>query len=375
MTNADSKATPSSPSTPFQPVEGKSFYTSPTSPASNLIMETLGAGENLAELPARKRQIKSSSELKVLVSGQGRRVLLTRPNGDEITLELSDINKLLGSKNPARKFFRLALIKANEQAVHDGQLTQDYISFPLKELVDLGLYKSIESARLGFRAGMNTLTSLKLSGKICRGKKKETIIEGTEVLFSGARIKNNQCFLRLNYGLSWDALIQYYTILPAYYFRLPSRASDLLDYISTLARQRTKDIEEKGYFTIGFRAIQCRLQLPNEIGNRNPDRTIKQPIEEAVKQIEDAQRERGKVELSFLFVYDASATIADYLDNGFLKVIPEGEYRAFFVGISQKNAKQIETAQKQKARIVEKAKTINLAKKMEEEAATDLPDA
>jgi hypothetical protein len=286
----------------------------------------------------------------------------------QVTLELADIDKLTGSNKPAKKLFVLTLIKANEQAIFDGQLARDYVSFPLQELVDIGFYKSLRSARTGFNSGMDALTSLKVKGHIQQSKKKKTTIDALEVLFTGAKIEKNQCFIRLNYAIDWGFIVQYFTILPRYYFALPNRASDLLYYIFYLARQHTKDIEERGYFTIGFRAIQHRLQLPSEVGNREPTKTIRQPIEEAIEELETAHSNLyGNTEFCLLPVYDEAASIADYLDNGYLQVTLTGEFAKTFVEISKDTAKQIETARKRKERITEKAIAIKQADKMKKE--------
>jgi hypothetical protein len=286
----------------------------------------------------------------------------------QVTLELADIDKLTGSNKPAKKLFVLTLIKANEQAIFDGQLARDYVSFPLQELVDIGFYKSLRSARTGFNSGMDALTSLKVKGHIQQSKKKKNTIDALEVLFTGAKIEKNQCFIRLNYAIDWGFIVQYFTILPRYYFALPNRASDLLYYIFYLARQHTKDIEERGYFTIGFRAIQHRLQLPSEVGNREPTKTIRQPIEEAIEELETAHSNLyGNTEFCLLPVYDEAASIADYLDNGYLQVTLTGEFAKTFVEISKDTAKQIETARKRKERITEKAIAIKQADKMKKE--------
>ena len=285
-----------------------------------------------------------------------------------VTIELADIDKLIGSNKPAKKLFVLALIKANEQAIYDGVLTKDYVSFPLQELVEIGFYKSLRSARTGFNAGADTLTSLKIKGHIQRTKKRGSTIDALEVLFTGAKIDKNQCYLRLNYAIDWSFIAQYFTILPRYYFRLPNRASDLLYYIFFLARQHTRDIEERGYFTISFRAIQQRLQLPSEVGSPNPQRDIKQPIETAIEELEtEHSRLYGNTEFSLLPVCDDTAPIAEYLNNGYLKVGLTGAFAETFIAISKDTAKQIETAQKRQARITEKAVAINTAKKLEAE--------
>lgn len=371
MAKKTQKALLVQPLSPLKPVEREDFYNMPDSTASNLILETLGAGANIADLPDRKRQINHGTTLEVLENGKRRQISLINQKAS-VTIELADIDKLTGSNKPAKKLFVLALIKANEQAIHDGQLTKDYVSFPLQELIDTGFYSTPQSARKGFNAGMDTLTSLKIKGHIQQTKKKGSSIDALEVLFTGARIERGQCTIFFNERISWSFIAQYFTILPRYYFKLPNRASDLLYYIFYLARQHTRDIEERGYFTIGFRAIQHRLQLPSEIGNNNPDRTIKQPIEEAIEQIEDGHSGLyGNMEFSLLPVYDETATISEYLENGYLKVELKGAFAETFIAISKGTAKQIEAAQKRQARITEKAIAINTAKKLEAEENTE----
>ena len=355
------------PISPLKPVEQKTFFNVPNSTASNLILETLGAGDNIADLPARKRQVNRSATLEVYEDGQRRQIQLKTQKASVI-IELADIDKLTGSNKPAKKLFVLALIKANEQAIHDGQLTKNYVSFPLKELIDTGFYSTPQSARKGFNDGMDTLTNLKIKGHIRHTKKNGSSIDALELLFTGARIERGQCTIFFNERISWSFIAQYFTILPRYYFRLPNRASDLLYYIFYLARQHTKDIEERGYFTIGFRAIQHRLQLPSEVGNSNPYRTIKQPIDKAIEDLETEHcKHYGTSEFSLFPECDDTASIVDYLDNGYLKVGLTGNFAETFIAISKDTNKQIETAQKRQARITDKAVAINIAKKLKAE--------
>ena len=367
MAKKNQQALSIQPIAPLKPLEQRDFYNVPDSTASNLILETLGAGAAIADLPARKRQVNHATTLEVLESGKRRQVSLKTQKAS-VTIELADIDKLTGSNKPAKKLFVLALIKANEQAIHGGQLTKDYVSFPLQELIDTGFYSTPQSARKGFNAGMDTLTSLKIKGHIQQTKKKGSSIDALEVLFTGARIERGQCTIFFNERISWSFIAQYFTILPLYYFRLPNRASDLLYYIFYLARQHTLDIEERGYFTIGFRAIQHRLQLPSETATKNPQRDIKDPIDEAIEQIETGHSDLYRnMEFSLLPVYDEAAPISEYLDNGYLKVELKGAFAETFIAISKDTAKQIEAAQKRQARITEKAVAINAAKKLEAE--------
>lgn len=354
---------------PLEPVKQSetSFYNVPDSTASNLVLDVMGAGADIADLPDRKSQVNHNTKYEVLEDGNKRLISLKNGTGTaDITIELADIEKVTGSNKPAKKLFVLSLIKANEQAIHNGQLTKDYISFPLQELLDIGFYKTPQSARKGFNSGADILTSLKIKGKVKKSKKKGAEIDALEVLFTGARIERGQCFIFFNPRISWGFLTQYFTILPRYYFRLPNRASDLLYYIFFLARQHTKDIEERGYFTIGFRAIQHKLHLPNEKGINNPQRDIKDAIEVAIEQLEEEHSKTyGNMEFSLLPVYDEEAPIAEYLDNGYLKVELKGAFASSFIAISKDTEKQIAEAQKRQARIQEKAIAQATAKKLE----------
>lgn len=355
------------PVAPLKPIEQRDFYNVPNSPASDLILETLGAGTDIADLPERKRQINHNITLEVLESGKRRQINLKNQKAS-VTIELADIDKLTGSNKPAKKLFVLALVKANEQAIHDGQLTKNYVSFPLQELIDTGFYSTPQSARKGFNAGMDTLTSLKIKGHIQQTKKRGSTIDALEVLFTGARIERGQCTIFFNERISWSFIAQYFTILPRYYFKLSNRGSDLLYYIFYLARQHTRDIEERGYFNISFRAIQHRLQLPNENSTKNPQRDIKDPIDDALEELEtEHSKLYGNMEFSLLPVSDETAPITEYLDNGYLKVGLTGAFAETFIAISRDRAKQIEKAQKRQERITDRVIAINTAKKLEAE--------
>lgn len=182
------------------------------------------------------------------------------------------------------------------------------------------------------------------------------------MLFTGARIERGQCLIFFNPRISWGFLTQYFTILPSYYFRLPNRASDLLYYIFYLARQRVKEIEDRGYFTISMRAVQERLNLPSEVGNKDPHRTIKEPVEEAITAIEEASKD---IEFTITPYYDIEAPISEYLDNGYLKIELKGKYAKDFIELSKDTTKQIQTAERRREAIIQKAIATNLAKQLE----------
>lgn len=341
----------------------RDFYNVPTSPATDTILKVMGTGADLATLPARTKEVNHNQKIEVLQSGNKRQVIVTS-DVSTVTLELSDIDKLVGSNKAAKKMFVFALIKMNEQAFSSGTMRRNYIQFPLHELIDIGYYSRIQSARRGFNDAMDVLTSLKVKGTLQKGKKKTVEQSAIEVLFTGANIKKSACTIYLNERINWGFIATFYTILPRYYFRLRNRASDLLYYIFYLARQKVREIEERGYFTISLRAVQERLDLPSEIGNNNPERTIKQPIEDAITEIEEASNDP---EFTITPIYNMDDPISTYLSNGYLKIELAGKYAQDFIALSRETAKQIRTAEKRRETIAQKALAINLAKKIEGE--------
>lgn len=343
----------------------KAFYNVPNSPATDAMLIVMGAASSLATLSDRGNKVNHTREIEVLKNGNRRQVVISSELST-VTLELADIDKLIGSNKTAKKFLVFSLVKANEQALSKGELIRNYIQFPLQELVEIGFYRQIPSARRAFYDAMDILTSLKVKGTLRKGQKKTVEQAAIEVLFTGANIKNGTCTIFLNERINWAFISAFYMILPKFYFRLSNRASDLLYYIFYLARQNIDKIRENGYFTIGFRAIQERLNLPSEVGNKDPQRTIKEPIEDAIEAIEN---ESNGIGFRTTPIYNMSDPIANYLSNGYLKIEMERHYAKAFIDLSNQKTKQIETAQKKREDVIKKALAINLAKKLESEEA------
>lgn len=349
------------------------FYNMPTSSGSDLIMKTLGAGSNIAALPDSTKRVSNSQIITVRESGKKRQIV-SKGNNTETIIEIGDIEKLIGSNKAAKKMFAFALIKMNEQAFDykSGSLYHDEIGFSLQELVDIGYYSSIRAARRGFLTAMDTLTDLKLKAVVKRGKKVTTTAPedadgaGILVMFTGATVENNFCKVLLNYKVNWAPLFQYFTVLPKFAFQLGNKPFDLLYTIFYLARQNNKQIKDKGYFDIGFRTIQQRLELPNEADTKEPTKHIRQPIEDAVAAIEEQLAAAGTAqELTITPVFDVRGNIREYLDNGYLRISLKGMYAEPFIEGSTKQQKAIEKCQKRQEAIVDKAIAAKIAKKAE----------
>ena len=340
--------------------EQQDFYNLPTSPATDGLIRVIGSSGNLREFASRRKNVSHGQKVEVLESGSKRQVTMTGSDST-VTLELADINKLLGNNKTIKKFFIYTMIKLNEQAYSGGTMRRNYISFRLQDLIDNHLYSAPQSARTAFDRAGDVLTSIKAKGERKDGKNRVTQ-SAIEVLFTGFERKSGDCIIHLNERINWGIFAAYYTILPKYYFDLSNRASDLMLYIFYLARQRVKDIaEDGGRFTIGMRAIQERLNLPSEVGNTDPQRTIREPIEAVIEELED----REDPDIAVTAIYNDNSSITDFLDHAYLEIILRGKYAAPFKELYDNEKKQIESAKRKKERIEEAAKIKNLAKAME----------
>ena len=324
------------------------YKTIPTSPTTYAIMEILTFGPELDSLPTRKKRFSHGPKYEIKRSGPARLVLYK--GVETVTLEITDITTLSKRSGPAKKLITRTLEKANEQAIYNGELVQDYVSFPLQELVDDGQFTNIRSARRGFEDASRALSSFK-------GERRGKDDFALEVFFTGAKIKKGQCYLFLNPRIEWAKVAKYFTEMPSYYYALPDKASDLLFYVFYIARQRTEDIKEKGYFTISLRSIQGQLNLPDEKTNKNPQRDIKDPIESAVEKIEEKHRETfNDTSLQFELLYGdglpipEGLQISEYLESGYLKVILNNDLAGHFIELAKKNARKRLEADRKKER-------------------------
>ena len=339
----------------------------PTSPPIQLIYDCIGAGDKVEELPGRRARINRHNSVVVNTDGANRRQVIYTSKVQTATVELADIEKLVGKKKGATKIFTLALIKLCEQALMSGNLVQTTLHIGVNELVEQGFYSSPQTARVGFDGAMDILTSLKLQAEVKQGKNSSSTAKAVEVLFTGyERDNKGNCYIHLNERINWAVLAQYYTVIPNYYPRLSSNGLDLLHMIFSYARlpQNRESVAKNGYFTISLKAIHATLCLPNEEKTKNPERDIKAPIERAIEDIESQELGRGL--LKFTPSVDGTEPIKKYLE-GYVKVELTGDYSRKLEEITAGQQKQIQAREKRKKKIEDNARTLALVNKMSAE--------
>lgn len=342
----------------------------PTSPAVESVLHLMNTGGNLSRLEERRPQICHGQTIRTLVKTDGGHEVrvITTTGVSTVTLEVKALDKLLHSPT-ARKMFIYTLKKLNDQAFSGGEFKQNYAVFTLQELIDIGYYSTEQSARKGFKNAMEVLTSIKVSGELHKGKKNVLSSEHLTVLYTGYELLGNGTYaFYVNERVNWAMVCAFYTSLPRFYFELSARASTLLYFIAVQARRETKTIAERHYLTISMRAVQERLNLPDEKGNTDPQRTIKKPVIDAIAEINQHAASKG-IGLSLELIGSTSRTISDFMENAYIKATLSGEYAESFTTIASSQQKQIETAEKRREALTQKIIAERAAKKID--AAAD----
>lgn len=343
------------------------IYDMPGSPFVDAAMLTIGSRGNLEEMAAMQNRHSTTSGRIVKYGQEGNRAVVSwERNGEVQTIGIDDINKLAGYNDGTKRIFVYTLAKMKEQWANIPRT--GYISFPLRDLVDVGMYKDTHTARRGFISATDVLMTMKMYGTARKSKKQaEAQSIDDSVVFIRRKIDKGVCYVFVNPYVNLRILAVFYTKLPELYFSLPSKlAADLFLNIFRLARQREKDLLEKGFFTISNRNIQLWLGLPDEDKVKDPFGSIKKKIEKAIEDIEAGlvkKNEAGYLKLTP--VYKERTTIKEYLDNGYLKVELTDQYAYYFLKGAEDTAKSIEARKKKQEKIEIAAKAKSLSNKID----------
>ena len=348
----------------------------PSTPISSTVYDLLTYGISIDDIQERKDEYTHGNTYKI--TSKGNKVTVKHEKNNNVSIvSVSDIQKLAGTNRNIKALFIHILSTAHEQAIYDKHLYKKEVSFALQDLVDNGMYKNIRSARKGFENSIDTITDMKISGKLIVSKKKtinsmankqnkEVKRFQLSVLFPTGIIDNSVCYVSLNPDIEWAFVTQFYTLIPCYYARLSNRALDLLIAIFSLIRQTSSikrlleaKTDKDRYVKLSYRAIQSILQLPSEIGCSNSGRLIKKPIEDSISEIEEEQAKMlNNSDILFEKIENDKTNITNYLSSGELKIYVGGELLAKLTNIGKNRKKRIE----KQIRNAEKARQIRAEK-------------
>lgn len=278
-------------------------------------------------------------------------------NGFEVTEKkkgsvnnITIINKDLIQSTSAMKLFVFLLAKANQQNFNPT------IHFQLQELVNIGMYSSIISARTGFKNHILAVQSLQMAGEFKKGKR--NVKAGGGVLFYNHSIDQNGVTVWVNENFNIEYLASYYTVLPAWAWGLNNSAFEILLYIFMKSRTERTD-----KFNLSFSIIRERLALPTkeeyiEKGKKwKPAQYVKQPIIDAIENIIAAIEINQDKNIKLDPHYIINDQDLDEWLKGYLTITISGEYSEKIKEIQKKQVKIIEanTERKEAARAMVEA--------------------
>lgn len=239
-----------------------------------------------------------------------------------------------------RKILNFILMKSNKQ--NDPEV----ITFKISELVDIGMFSNIGSAKRGLDIAMDKLTKIRVLGAIKKGN--VTINNRISIMFSDyERDKQGRAFVIRNKYLDMKIVTAFITLFPKWAYPLSAKAYAIIDYLSIQARRNISKIKKEEKFNIGLRALSDHLGQPEPTETKNPSRDIKEAILNAIDEIEDAQRAEGIGEILITPRYKESNDIYEFLD-GYLEIELQGEYLSYFTELGAKKEKEITKAKKKK---------------------------
>lgn len=332
------------------------FYPSSAAPA--FMQDAMANIRNLKTYQKRQSEISHGKKTISVSTGSSSTKIKSETKNTHGTNQVIEFdNKVLSRINKASAKLLVFVLSEAQRQTHKGILSNLDISFPLKDLVDCGMYSTMQNARRGFENTADALTSIKWSDK-----SKKTGDYDLQVCFTGAKIKNGICTVQFNERLNWKEVFKQYTLIDPKIYQFDTNPFRLMLYVYTQARLDAcrESLVEKGYFDLSIKSIANKLGLPDT----RPREYVIDPIEKAVEDIEKlyCPSNTDNEFLGFEFInWDLPAK--RLLEEGKLRVIMKGEFvediKKAHQQLTQKKEKAIKENEKRKAAAMAKAAAEN----------------
>lgn len=359
-----------------------------SAPILNLYRRIITYGSHMIEFPERDKLKNShSKKTRLTQSTSGNTLRYTyESNGKYEDLQLTFIvpnPETIDATDRTNEKVLEFVIEELTAHISNGELKKDFFSFPISKLVDKGIYKNTKTAAESLPKILNSFIDIRMNGtwrqKVGKDKKKTLPIgdkeraTGTHLFQSWRSDENGNYTIYPGDDIPWAFVFRFFTILPDYYYALPQGAARLLLCIFLQARQHTRDIKDKGCFTLSMRQVHDFMRLPLEKNTTNNTVQIKNAILNAVEQIESVQGTTYENQDLAIEVIPPSdcCLITDYLNNGFLRVNLSGKYAEHFARLQEQSTKKAEERKQRQKRIEDQAKAKALANKIEREATAE----
>lgn len=345
----------------------------PNNKEFQMVQNSFVSNDDIPLFISRSEKINEKTNISFIKKGQTKKIVITSTYKDKkenttLTLYLPNIDFISAHNDKFSKVFTFILAKINEQAINKEthKLYKDFITFSLQELVELGIYKNVKSAKDGINKVYKKLyeTKIKIVNKNNKwNMEKETgLFRNDKEKITDIEHRQNYYKIYLNKGSIFTYLdYVYFTIIPKWAYVLSNRAFLLTKLIFARARQNPYNKETKTVdFTISMRLIQRDLNLPDEDKTLKHLQLIKRPILESIEQIENKYNETLQekikdlpeqeqknyekyIDINILHQPENRAdkletmNIKEFLDSQHLKITLKGSFAEFFKSKKHKN--------------------------------------
>lgn len=185
------------------------------------------------------------------------------------------------------------------------------VSYPIKDLVDIGLYEDVRTARRGFEKAMKALQSIQISGskRIRKGPLGETMTH----LISSSTIEKGVAKIRMGDYINWRSETRQFVRMPITAFSLDSKPYRLVKALYRLIRLH----HYTTWFKVSLRFVAMKANIP--IDYHNPTQTKKIVMDT----INDVKKHSGLC-IGIKPIYADYNDLDDWLKHGFITIIPKG---------------------------------------------------
>lgn len=329
------------------------FFNLPSSSIVKDTISTLANANTLGEMPSSREKIRSKLYLVHSTEGNDTKVIAAYAKADlQYSIGLADFSETFKKANNKGliKIYTFVLIQVFEQCFQDHKLIElppdavQSVFIGYDKMVEAGLYTTKTIARDNFARNYEKLMHLHYSGNATKKKQAKDYIP----LFTGGLQEKNGYSLVLNQLIDWNAIAEFYAVIPSWIFKLSNVAFQTALYIFYIARQNARKLSEHHTFTISLRALKGQLALPDETSTTDPKKLIRKPIESAIDEINrEAHTNEFSIELTPEF--KTNEKITTFLDKGKLNITMNGDYITSYEKIDQKTKNRIAANEKRTA--------------------------
>jgi predicted DNA-binding protein len=310
-----------------RPKEDKPYHALPSGQVTNNIKRVL-------EYTKTSKETRGNKDLKVTTTTNlmGKTEINFKTKNTDIIISLENYEKIATKQDKNTiKIFNFILVKSNEQN-HNTD-----INFHLKELVENGMYKNIDTARKGFINSFEKIKQIEIEGTVRQGEREIRNKKG--YLFYNRDINNSFVTVKRNDTMDIKFIAQYITLIPKWAYQLKEKAYSIVDYLFYRARQETGNIKKQGYFNISLESINNHLGQPTPKETGRHSEYIINPILEAIEEIEDLQLKENTTDFKITPIYK-EGTAYDFL-QGYLKIELMDISKTYYIDQAVKKEKEV----------------------------------